>query len=151
MKRFIKSALTFGFAICFFLSFFLTTVNGEDTLAQVISQVDELLVENPLPEGKKGQAIKIAEDDTVTILLVRQIEGAGLKPHFHKTHDESLYVVRGAGQLLINDKWVDLKPGSIHFNPKGKVHCSKQMGSEPLITIAIFTPGMKEPDRQFVE
>ncbi|MGA7878773.1 MAG: hypothetical protein WCA08_24145, partial [Desulfoferrobacter sp.] len=116
MKRFIKSALTFGFAICFFLSFFLTTVNGEDTLAQVISQVDELLVENPLPEGKKGQAIKIAEDDTVTILLVRQIEGAGLKPHFHKTHDESLYVVRGAGQLLINDKWVDLKPGSIHFN-----------------------------------
>jgi len=118
---------------------------------QIFSQVDELLEKNPLPAGKKAQAIKIAEDDTVTILLIRQIEGAGLKPHFHKTHNETLYVIKGAGQLLVNDKWVDLKPGSVHFNPMGKTHASKQIGAEPYVAIAIFTPGMKEPDRQFVE
>lgn len=118
---------------------------------QIFSQVDELLEKNPLPDGQKAQVIKIVENDVVTISLIRLIEGAGLKPHFHRTHNETLYVIKGEGQLLINDKWVDFKPGGVHFNPVGKIHTTRQVGTEPLVFLSIFTPGMEEPDRQFVE
>jgi quercetin dioxygenase-like cupin family protein len=147
-----RCILTYGIVICLFLFFGTSSpVNSADTTAQIITQVDEILKENPLKAGDKIQAIKIAEDDTVTFVVARYIEGAELKPHSHKTHDESVYVIKGTGQMLVNDKWVSVKAGSIHFNPMGKVHSTKNTGNEPLVIISIFTPGMKEPDRHFVE
>ena len=86
---------------------------------QIFSQIDELLEKNPLPSGQKAQIIKIADNDAATISLIRSIDGAGLKPHFHRTHNEMLYAIKGEGQLLINDKWLDFKPGGVHLDPVG--------------------------------
>jgi mannose-6-phosphate isomerase-like protein (cupin superfamily) len=147
-----RGILTYGIVVCLFLFFGTSSpVNSADTTAQIITQVDEILKENPLKAGEKVQTIKIAEDDTVTFFLTRMGEGFELKPHVHKTHDESVYVIKGTGQMLVNDKWVGVKAGSIHFNPIGKVHSTKNTGNEPLVIISIFTPRMKEPDRHFVE
>lgn len=118
---------------------------------QYNSNIDTLLEENPLPDGKKSQAIKISENDNATIYLIRATEGAGLDPHFHAAHDEAMYVIRGAGQLLVDGKWVDIQEGSIHFNPVGKTHANRQVGTDPLIFVSVFTPGMKDPDRHFVQ
>jgi len=140
--------------IVIFLFIFIATlasINAADTTEQIIKQIDQILSENPLPIGQKAQMIKIAEDDTVTIFVGRMTEGAGLKPHFHKTHDETVYVIKGTVQMFINDKWVDLKPGSLHFNPMGKVHGITKTGNEPTVIISIFTPALKEPDRHFVQ
>jgi len=141
-------------AIIICVSFFLLTVtnlNAADTTSQIITHVDEILKENPLKAGEKVQTINIAQDDTIGLFVVRAMEGFAIKPHFHKTHDETVYVVKGRGQMLINDKWVDIIPGSIHFNPMGKVHSLKNASNEPLVLISIFSPAMKEPDRVFVE
>jgi mannose-6-phosphate isomerase-like protein (cupin superfamily) len=81
--------------------------------------------------------------------VLRATEGVVIKSHLHKTHDETVYIIKGTGQMLVNDKWVDLKPGTLHFNPMGKVHSTKVTGNEPLVVIPIFTPAMKEPDRSF--
>jgi len=118
---------------------------------QIYSNIEELLAKNPLPEGKKSQAIKISENENTTIYLVRSTEGAGLEPHFHAGHDEAMYVIRGSGQLLVDGQWVDLQPGSIHFNPLGKTHANKHVGADPLIFVSVFTPGMKDPDRHFIK
>jgi len=64
--------------------------------------------------------IKITEDDTITLFAVRAIESFLLKSHLHKTHDETVYVINGTGEMLVNDKWVGIKPGSLHFNPTGQ-------------------------------
>ena len=152
MRKIIINTFVCGIVVCLFLCFStLAPVSAQDTTDQIISQLDEILTQNPLPSGQKAQTIKIAEDNTITFTIMRVTEGAGLKPHFHKTHDEVIYVIRGTGQIFVNDKWVDVKPGSVHFNPIGKVHSSKQTGTEPLIGISIFTPAMKEPDRHFVQ
>ena len=127
------------------------SIYAADTTPQIITHVDEILNENPLKTGEKSQVIKIAEDDTLTLLVVRTIEGPGLKRHVHKAHDETIFVVKGAGQIFVNDKWVDVKPGSIHFNPMGAVHTSRPTGNEPFVILSIFTPALKEPDRHFVE
>jgi len=151
MRRLIISASICVVSWLFLSLSTLTPANAQDTTEQILSQLDEILNQNPLPAGQKAQVIKIAEDNTITFSIMRVTEGAGLKPHFHKTHIEAIYVIRGTGQIFVNDKWVDVKPGSVHFNPMGKVHSSKQTGTEPLVAISIFTPAMKEPDRHFVE
>jgi len=53
--------------------------------------------------------------------------------------------------MLVGDKWTDIKRGTLHFNPMGKVHYTKNTGDEPLVAISIFTPAMREPDSHFVE
>jgi quercetin dioxygenase-like cupin family protein len=147
-----KSNIVGGIVISlFFFLFVLECSYAADTTPQIITHVDEILNENPLKTGEKSQVIKIAEDDTLTMLVVRTIEGPGLKRHVHKAHDETIFVVKGAGQIFVNDKWIDVKPGSIHFNPKGAVHTSRPAGNEPFVIISIFTPALKEPDRHFVE
>jgi mannose-6-phosphate isomerase-like protein (cupin superfamily) len=121
-----------------------------DTTSQIITNIEEILDANPLKAGEKGQMINVAQDDTISLFVVRAIEGFLLNSHFHKTHDETVCVIKGTGQMLLNDKWVDIKPGSLHFNPRGKIHSTKQTGNEPLVVISIFTPALKEPDRHFV-
>jgi mannose-6-phosphate isomerase-like protein (cupin superfamily) len=95
--------------------------------------------------------IKIAENNTISLLVLNLTGGVGVKPHVHKTHDEVLYVIKGTAQLFIDGKWVDIKPGSLHYNPMGKVHTVKNTGNEPVVLISIYTPAMREPDRHFVE
>jgi mannose-6-phosphate isomerase-like protein (cupin superfamily) len=53
--------------------------------------------------------------------------------------------------MLINEKWVDIQPGNVHFNPMGKVHSIRHAGGGPLVVLSVFTPALKEPDRHFVE
>jgi len=125
--------------------------DSTNTTWQIIAQVDDILRDNPMPAGAKSQMIKIAEDDTISLFLIRMVDGAELGPHFHATHDETEYVIRGTGQLLVNDKWVDIKPGSVHFNPKNKVHGAKHTGDEPLVVLINFTPAMKKTDRHFMK
>ena len=140
-----------GIGVCLFFFFALATVQAADTTEQIIKQIDDILKENPLKPGEKAQTIKIAEDDTATVFVLRLLEGVEVKSHFHKTHDEIVVFIKGSGQTTIGDKRMDMKPGTIHFNPMGKVHATKNIGNEPLVAISIFTPAMKEPDRHFVQ
>ncbi len=133
------------------LSFTISSSQAEDTTDQILTQVDDILNANPLKAGEKIQMINIAQDDTVSSVLIRFAEGAEVKPHFHKTHDEIVYVIKGSGQMLVNDKWADVKPGTVHFNPMYKVHSTMNTGKDPLVILSIYTPSMKEPDRNFVE
>ncbi len=140
--------------IVFFLSFFLltlTNLNAADTTTPIITHIDEILKANPMEAGKKVQMINIAQDDTISLFVVRATEGFVLKRHLHKTHDESIYVIKGTGEMLINDKLVDIKPGSLHYNSIGKVHSIRHTGNEELVLISVFTPALKEPDRHFVD
>jgi quercetin dioxygenase-like cupin family protein len=147
-----RSIAILGIILFLFASFAtLTQANRADTTWQILTHIDEVLEENPLPAGEKSQLIKIAEDDTISVFVVRMMPGAKLGPHYHEEHDEIEYVIRGTAQLLVNDKWVDIKPGSIHFNPMRKVHAARNNGNQPLIVLIAFTPAMKVTDRHFLK
>lgn len=126
-------------------------IKAADTTEQIVKQIDEILKENPIKSDEKFQMIKIIEDNTIRLSVLTLIEGFVVKRHFHKTHNETYYVVKGTAQLFVNDKWVDIKPGTLHFNPMGKVHSIRNTGNEPVVVISVFTPAMKEPDRHFIE
>ena len=120
-----------------------------DTVGQIIAQVDEILKDNPVPAGEKSRAVKLVDDDAISILVSCMLEGAELKHHFHKTHAETEVFIRGTGQLLVGDRWVEVKAGSIHYNPANAIHAIRNTGAEPLVVLVVFTPGMKETDRHF--
>ena len=73
-------------------------------------------------------------------LIGRFTPGVEVKPHFHKTHSETVYVIEGNGQMVIDGNVVEIKPGTVHFNGAGKVHSVKNTGSWDLIVIQIFAP-----------
>ena len=140
--------------IAIFLLIFLpplVLIKAEDTTEQIVSQIDDILRENPLKPGEKAQTIKIAEDDRVTLLVLRLVEGVEVKKHYHKAHDEIVFGIKGMGQTMVGERWVDIKSGTLHFNPMGKAHAVRHIGKEPMVVISIFSPAMKEPDRHFVE
>jgi mannose-6-phosphate isomerase-like protein (cupin superfamily) len=138
--------------VCLVLfSLAMSSAQAANTTDQILTQVDDILNANPLKADEKVQINNVAQDDTVSFLLIRLTEGAEVKPHFHKTHDEIVYVIRGSGQMFVNDKWIDVKQGTIHFNPMNKVHSTRNTGKDHLVVLSIFTPSMKEPDRNFVE
>ena len=150
MKRRIIIAWTIF--VCLVLSL-LTAVPAKaaNTTEQILTQIDDILKANPMKATDKVQLINVAQDDTVTINVARAREGAGLKPHIHKTHNEMVYIIKGSGQMFINGKWIDVKPGTFHFNPMNKVHAAWNTGKEDLVLLSIFTPAMIEPDRHFVD
>lgn len=148
-KRNISICGIVGFLFLLFVC--LASVNVVNAGEQILTQIEEILKANPLKADEKAQTITIAQDDTISLLVLRLAKGVGVKRHIHETHDETIYVIKGTAQLYINDKWVDIKPGSLHFNPMGNVHTIKNTGNEPLVIISIFTPAMKVTDRHFVE
>jgi quercetin dioxygenase-like cupin family protein len=144
--------ITLAIFACLVLSF--ATVNpakAANSTEQILTQIDNILNANPLKATDKIQMINVVQDDTTTIYVIRFIEGAEAKPHLHKTHNEMVYVLKGSGQMLINGNWIDVKPGTFHFNPMNKVHATKNTGKEHLVIFSIFTPSMKEPDRHFID
>jgi mannose-6-phosphate isomerase-like protein (cupin superfamily) len=143
-----KIIVILAIAIC--LSFLSSFTYAQDA-SQVVMNLEEILKANPLEPGATKAKITKFEDDTATVLVIQNVVGMVLKPHYHKSHSETIYVAKGSGQIFSNDKWVDVKPGSLHFNPMGKVHGIKNTGNEPLVVISVFAPALKEPDRHFVE
>jgi mannose-6-phosphate isomerase-like protein (cupin superfamily) len=144
----VTTVLVGGLLVCGVIA----AVAGEgDTTRQVLAKADELLEKNPMAPGEKAQMIKIAQDDTITAYLIRMAPGAELGPHVHRTHDEIEYFIRGTALLFVNDTWVEVRSGMIHFNPMGKAHGMRNTGSEPFVALIAFTPAMRETDRHFLK
>jgi quercetin dioxygenase-like cupin family protein len=122
-----------------------------DTIRQIIARIDDILEENPVPAGETSRAVRLVDDDALTLIVSCLREGGELKPHLHKTHAETEYFIRGTGQLLVDGRWVEIGAGSLHYNPAGEVHAIRNTGKEPLVVLILFTPGMRETDRHFTE
>jgi quercetin dioxygenase-like cupin family protein len=147
-----RTVFTWAIVVCAVLSFLtIAPVQAANTTEQILTQIDDILIANPLKATDKVQMINVVQDDTITINVARFIEGAEVNPHFHKIHNEMVHVLKGSGQMFINGEWIDVKPGTFHFNPMNKVHATKNTGKEHLVIFSIFTPSMKEPDRHFVD
>jgi len=129
----------------------ITPATAASTPEQILTHVDDIIAANPLKATDKLQMIKVVQDDLTTVYVATLVEGAEIKAHFHKTHNEMVYVLKGSGQMLIDGKWIDVKPGTFHFNPMNKIHATQNTGKEHLVIFSIFTPSMKEPDRHFVD
>ena len=78
-----RNIFVWGMVLGLSFSIFATTnLNAADTTSQVITHIDEILKANPLEPGKPAEMIVIAQDDTLSLFVVRSIPGFVLKSHF---------------------------------------------------------------------
>lgn len=69
-----------------------------------------------------------------------------IRPHYQKISDEIYYVLKGKGEITIDEEIQALKEGDVVSIPKGSVHGFKNTGHEPCLIL--FSSGPKfEPDR----
>jgi quercetin dioxygenase-like cupin family protein len=113
--------------------------------SQAVVNYAEILKANPMAAGDTAQAIQVASDETATVNVARFAPGAEVKPHIHKTHSKTLYVIEGSGQMVIDGKETEIKPGSVIHIPMNAVHSAKITGG--LTALQVFAPEWKEPDR----
>jgi len=74
-----------------------------------------------------------------------------VKNHYHKDHDEVVYIVRGNGLVTIAGKEYRVSPGYGYLVPQGTIHRFVNLGPDPAIVLSIFSPAFDGKDRIFIE
>ena len=75
-----------------------------------------------------------------------------VKPHYHETCHEHLYVLSGRGMLWIGDESAkaEIGPGEMVVFEKNVVHAIPEILEEPLVFLAIDAPRRAPSDIVFV-
>jgi len=63
--------------------------------------------------------------------------GAGVGPH-EQHEDEVYYVLSGKGTMIVDDKPVDMAPGTAVLTRPGSSHSLKQTGSDDLVVLIAY-------------
>jgi len=145
-----RSTITACAALLFLCFVCVPLVRAADPAGTPLVNYAEILKANPLKPGEPSQAIKVAEDDAITMNVARFARGLDVKAHLHRTHTETLYVIEGSITMTMGGKSRAYGPGDVIFIPMGTAHSAKVAEGADLIGLQILTPAMKEPDRVLV-
>jgi mannose-6-phosphate isomerase-like protein (cupin superfamily) len=110
-----------------------------------VFDVDSLLMAYPLAADQQLRSEQIAHDSLSSVQLT-QIRGE-LESHRHLSHDENIWVIRGAGRLVLDGVKQKVTAGQMIHIPKGVSHSFHNMGSQPAVVISVFSPGFDGKDR----
>jgi len=76
-----------------------------------------------------------------TVIENISLPGSGPPPHLHENYDESMYVIDGEFEILLDAKKIQAVPGAFVFVPRGTVHRFRCIGDRPGKILIVFTPG----------
>jgi len=114
-------------------------LDSKPDTALLINLDDWYSKHQPSP-GKPGIVSETVFTSPRSMVMIRTAgKGTSVGNHFHATSDEIVIIVGGSGELLINGKWMPVKAGDIHVNPRGIVHNTRAL-TEDLRFISIYTP-----------
>ena len=65
----------------------------------------------------------------------------GPGPHFHRTINESFYVLAGTIQIYDGRRWIEARPGDFIHVPEGGLHGFRNEADEPASMLIHFAPG----------
>lgn len=65
----------------------------------------------------------------------------GPGPHFHRTYDETFYVISGTVRLYDGNRWFDAGPGDMLYVPAGGIHAFTNDSGAPASMLMLLTPG----------
>jgi mannose-6-phosphate isomerase-like protein (cupin superfamily) len=110
-----------------------------------VYDIDSLLQQYPLEKGQAFRTDMIAWDSTSSVHLT-QID-TGVEPNHHATHDETIWIIRGAGRFTLGDQKLKVKAGEFVRIPRGISQSFHNLGSNPAVVINVFSPGFDGKDR----
>lgn len=60
--------------------------------------------------------------------------------HVHEIEEEVIYCIEGEGEIIINDSFVKIKPGTAVYIPPGKIHSVNNLNNKTIKLAFIFSP-----------
>lgn len=116
-----------------------------------VQNIEELADKNPLGEDEDIKITDVGENKNSSMHLIQIRENGELHPHYHKRHDEVIYVKKGGGIATLDGTRYLIKPGSILQIPSKTVHKFLNTGGEPFIAVSIFSPPFDGRDEKIIK
>ena len=112
---------------------------------------DPSLVVDPLvtPSGEIiAEIVGVAVGDNTNHSLARIVipSGKSGSPHYHKDSQETYFILKGEGQMRVNDKCFTLLPGQACWIELGEIHQIHNRGETELVFLAICAPAWVPED-----
>ena len=100
--------------------------------------------------GVGGQGWRLVNSEALNVREEELMPGCSETPHKHELASQSYYILKGYGQVVIQDKTLKLTQGDCVLIPPSYVHIISNESQEPLRFLVISSPPINE-DRIEVE
>lgn len=105
------------------------------------------IIPDSLQQNITVQKLKSDKQQSSFLIWVRDT----VKPHYHKYHSESIYVLEGEGIFYLGSKKMNLVVGDYILIPQGIIHSYKNQGTNPSKILSIQAPKFAGKDRIWVD
>lgn len=102
------------------------------------ARIDSVLRRAPMEADQDLRAETLLESREFSAHLLQFRTGE--QRHIHREHDLTFFVIRGEGEIFVNDRRSALTAGGVFHIPRGAPHACRNTGAEPLVAVLIFTP-----------
>ncbi len=116
-----------------------------------IKYIDEIIDEKSLAEDENIKIIPLGKDKSTSVYLFQIRQDAEMDSHYHKTHDEILYIKKGSGILALDGTRHAVKEGMVVMIPRSITHKYINTGKETSITISMFSPPFDGKDIKVIK
>lgn len=99
---------------------------------------------HPLKPDQDVGIEELSRGETASAAIVQIRKHQGL--HYHKDHDVIVILLRGQGTLTVDDRKLEVRPGSIVTIPRGTAHSFLNQSQETAVAYAMFTPAFDGTD-----
>src|SRR3989338_4657038 len=111
-----------------------------DVYSSNVQNIEEVANKNPLGEDEDIKITDVGENKTSSMHLIQVRENCEMYLHYHKRHDEVIYVKKGSGIATLDGTRYIVKPGSILQVPSKTVHKLLNTGNEVFVAVSVITP-----------
>lgn len=116
---------------------------GKDT-GFIVRHVEEL----PTEKGTCGFVTRLTTEKDCDSVGITHLKVSDAQKHYHEKTTEFYYVTKGEGELLVDDKVILLKKGTIVMIKPGMIH--QAISHNNLEVLIIMTPAFGEGDQIYV-
>ncbi|MHC4268416.1 MAG: cupin domain-containing protein [Planctomycetota bacterium] len=116
-----------------------------------IKYIDEIVKEQSLTEEENIKVVPLGQDKSSSIYLFQIGQNEQTGAHYHKSHDEIVYIKKGSGMLEIDGTRHSVKEGMVVMIPRASRHNYVNTGDETNIAISIFSPPFDGKDIKVVK
>ena len=157
--RFVFTLLSLSFIGCTTVRYYPTNfveslkhpTKFPEVYSSTVKNIEEVAEKNPLGEDVEVKITDVGENKNSSMHLVQVRENGELSSHYHKRHDEVVYVKKGSGIATLDGTRYMVKPGSILQIPTKTVHEFLNTGGEPFVAVSIFSPPFDGRDEKRIK
>jgi len=122
-----------------------------DVYSSNVQNIEEVANKNPLGEDEDIKITDVGENKTSSMHLIQVRENCEMYLHYHKRHDEVIYVKKGSGIATLDGTRYIVKPGSILQVPSKTVHKLLNTGNEVFVAVSVITPQYDGRDEKMIK